>query len=98
MPNLEFLDLRNKLFVSRNTDAPNSTVERINAGSYSILTDGTKVQIVVRMDYSDSSAATPEVVDKFNKGIEKYWSGKFGKYLVKTFVTTVTNGPRFNPG
>ena len=30
---------------------------------------------------------TPDVVNKFNQGIQNLWSGKFGKYLVTTRVT-----------
>jgi hypothetical protein len=71
-------------------------VERINAGNYQILTDGTKVQIMVRVGYQ-GSAATPEVIAKFNQGIEAGWTGQFGKYSVRTFVTQVTDGPAFRP-
>jgi hypothetical protein len=31
--------------------------------------------------------ATPEVIAKFNNGIEEYWTGEIGKYSVQTVVT-----------
>ncbi len=71
-------------------------VERINAGNYQILTDGTRVQILVRIGYQ-GSAATPDVVAKFNQGIEAGWTGQFGKFVVRTFVSVVTDGSGFNP-
>lgn len=71
-------------------------VENINAGNYHILTDGTKVQMVVRMNYV-GTAATPGVVAKFNQGIEAGWTGQFGKFSVRTFVSVVSDGPAFSP-
>lgn len=71
-------------------------IENINAGKYHILTDGTKVQILVKVDYQ-GSAATPAVVAKFNQGIETGWTGQFGKYSVRTLVSQVSDGPRFMP-
>jgi RHS repeat-associated protein len=46
-----------------------------------------KVTINVPITYT-GPGATPEVTDKFNKGIEQHWSGTFGGYTVTTTVTS----------
>jgi RHS repeat-associated protein len=41
----------------------------------------TNVDIFIPINYV-GEGATPEVIDKFNKAIEEYWSGEMGKYNV----------------
>lgn len=72
------------------------SVESLNAGRYHVLTDGSRVQIVTNIEYS-GPGATPDVAAKFSAGIEKAWTGKFGKYTVKTFVNVTDKGKRFDP-
>ena len=79
-----------------NSSPLTGSVENINAGKYDILTDGTHVQIVVKVNYQ-GSAATPDVVAKFNQGIEAQWTGQFGDYSVRTFVSVVLDGEAFTP-
>ena len=50
---------------------------------------GNYVYIEIPITYT-GKGATASTVKKFNQGIENAWSGKFGKYNVKT---TVTQGP-----
>jgi RHS repeat-associated protein len=45
----------------------------------------TYVDIQIPITYI-GEGATPAVIEKFNNGIEKYWSGEFGKYSVQTIV------------
>jgi RHS repeat-associated protein len=71
-------------------------IEKIDAGRYHILTDGKRVNIVVKMQYA-GAAATPDVIAKFNAGIAKYWTGQSGKYEVRMFVQTVSDGSGFYP-
>lgn len=49
--------------------------------------DGKKhINIRIPITYV-GEGATSEVIAKFNKGIEEYWSGEIGKYIVQTVVT-----------
>jgi RHS repeat-associated protein len=57
-----------------------------------VVVDGSNVQITLPITYKGNGASAANV-DKFNKGIEKAWSGKFGRFDVKTKVTdTEVNG------
>ena len=57
--------------------------------------NGKDVTINVPITYT-GPGATKEAIDKFNSGIEKTWSGKFGDYNVTTKVTTPTTGGKAN--
>jgi hypothetical protein len=68
-------------------------IERINVGPYTIITDGQKVNIQIKVQYA-GDGVTDDVVKKFNDGIEKWWSGSVGKYTVQTSVVMVNAGDR----
>ena len=52
-----------------------------------VSVNGNNVTITVPITYQ-GPGATPDVVSKFNQGIESNWSGKIGKYNVTTKVTS----------
>jgi hypothetical protein len=70
-------------------------VERIVVGPYTILTDGKKVNIQIRIQYT-GSGVSEDVVSKFNEGIAKWWTGNIGKYAIQTSVLVVESGARLN--
>lgn len=43
------------------------------------------------------SGATPEVREKFNRIIQKWWSGQFGGFQVKNIVVETDKGDAFTP-
>lgn len=49
--------------------------------------DGDDVRINLPIEYK-GEAATPEVIQKFNDQITARWSGQFGRYNVRTTVST----------
>jgi RHS repeat-associated protein len=56
------------------------------SGRYCEVTvDGNNVTITLPIEYT-GRGATPDVIKKFNDAIEKAWTGKFGKYNVRTIV------------
>ena len=56
-------------------------------GLYAIVhVSGKNVTITIPIDYQ-GPGVTPEVIQKFNEGIQNLWSGKFGDYVVTTRVT-----------
>lgn len=54
-----------------------------------VTVNGNNVVITIPITYS-GPGVTPQVVQKFNDGIQSNWTGQFGAYNV---TTTVTNGP-----
>jgi RHS repeat-associated protein len=56
-----------------------------------VSVDGKNVTINIPVTYT-GAGAKKEVIDKFNSGIEKTWSGRFGDYNVTTRVTTPKEG------
>jgi hypothetical protein len=57
--------------------------------------NGNNVSIDVPINFT-GPGATKETVKKFSNGIEKNWTGKFGKYQVKTKVSTPRAGGPIN--
>jgi RHS repeat-associated protein len=56
-------------------------------GLYAIVRDNCDdVSVTLPMTFV-GPGATPAVVEKFSQGIEKHWSGTFGRYRVSTKVT-----------
>jgi RHS repeat-associated protein len=56
-------------------------------GLYAIVqVRGNQVSITLPIDYQ-GPGVTPDVIKKFNDGIQSLWSGKFGNYVVTTRVT-----------
>ena len=51
----------------------------------SVKVDGNSVTMDIGIKY-EGEGATADVINKFNSAIEKYWSGRFGDYDVKTTV------------
>jgi len=56
-----------------------------------VSVNGKNVTVNVPITYT-GPGAKKETIDKFNSGIEKTWSGKFGDYNVTTKVTTPKAG------
>ena len=73
------------------TGGQKAPVEVLYSQGYKLVLQGNKMMMIVSINYS-GTAATPEVIAKFNAGIEKWWSGDFGKYTVKTWVSVNDNG------
>jgi RHS repeat-associated protein len=50
-----------------------------------VMVSGSNVTIEIPINYS-GEGATQDVIDKFSRGIERYWTGTFGRYNVTTIV------------
>jgi hypothetical protein len=55
---------------------------------YAIVTvQGNNITITLPIEYQ-GPGVTPDVINKFNQGIQNVWTGNFGRYNVRTIVTT----------
>jgi hypothetical protein len=70
--------------------ANGKNVELIDAGKYTVATDGHNVHVNVRMHYLGE--ASSDQMAQCNATIEGWWSGTFGRYSVLTTVQTVADG------
>jgi RHS repeat-associated protein len=68
----------------------NDPVNRVDPlGLYAIVRDNCgEVSVNIPIMFL-GPGASPAVVQKFTQGIERYWSGGFGRYQVRTRVTVV---------
>jgi len=66
---------------------PINWIDPFGLVSHITLDDKGNVSILLPMVYQ-GPGASKSVIRKFNKGIEKHWTGKFGKYNVTTKVIT----------
>jgi RHS repeat-associated protein len=66
----------------------NNPVNRVDPlGLYAVVRDDCgEVSVTIPLMFL-GPGASPAVVQKFTQGIERYWSGEFGRYQVRTRVT-----------
>ena len=68
-----------------------SSIKNSNQRRTKLTKNGDKVHIKLRIKF-DGPGATSENIARFQAGIQKYWTGTFGRFSVSTEVEVVNSG------